>query len=85
MVDFSEVLNEIKDLKGFMTQKFDAQDLQFQKLNRRFDAQEAQIQEMRQSVQRWEDLGCSTNDFFASPCPNHDDIDGTSNPNESDA
>ncbi|KEH19367.1 hypothetical protein MTR_8g051775 [Medicago truncatula] len=45
VVDFSEVLNEIKDLKGFMTQKFDAQDLQFQKLNRRFDAQEAQIQE----------------------------------------
>jgi len=27
VVDFSEVLNIIKDLKCFMTQKFDAQDL----------------------------------------------------------
>ena len=34
-----------------MTQKFDAQDMKFQKVNRRFDAQDRQIQEMRDSVQ----------------------------------
>jgi len=83
-MDLSEVLNGIKDPKRFMTQKFDAQDLQFQEFNRRFDTQEAQIQEMRQSVQKWEDLGCSIDAFFASSCPNQDEIDGTSNPNEPD-
>lgn len=41
MVDLSEVLNGMKDLKRFMTQNFDAQDLQFQEVNRRFDTQEA--------------------------------------------
>jgi hypothetical protein len=40
---------------------------------------------MRQSIQKWEDLGCSTDAFFASPCLGHDEIDGTSNPNEPDA
>jgi len=64
MVDLSEVLNGMKDLKRFMTQNFDAQDLQFQEVNKRFDTQEAQIQEMRESVQKGEDLGCSTDAFL---------------------
>jgi hypothetical protein len=51
----------------------------------RFDTQEAQIQEMRESLQKWEDFGCTTDAFFASPCPNQDIDVGTSNPNEPDA
>ena len=51
MMDSNEVMNGIRDLKRFMTQKFDAQDMKFQKVNRRFDAQDHQIQEMRDSIQ----------------------------------
>jgi len=54
-------------------------------VNKRFNTQEAQIQEMRQSVQKWEDLGCTTDAFFASLCPDQDEIDGTTNPNDLDA
>jgi len=36
----SEVLLGIKDLKKYMSQKFDAQDLQFKEINKRFDAQD---------------------------------------------
>ena len=37
MVDLSKVLREVKDLKRCMIQKFVAQDMQFQEVNRRFD------------------------------------------------
>jgi len=40
---------------------------------------------MRESVKIWENLGCSTDAFFASPCPNQDTDVGTLNPNESNA
>jgi len=35
---------------------------------------------MRESLQKWEDPGCTTDDFFASPCPDQDIDAGTSNP-----
>jgi len=92
----SEVLLGINDLKKYMSQKFDAQDLQFKEINKRFDAQDLQfkdinirldylnasIQEMRESIQKWNDLGVSTDAFFASLCPDQDEIDGITNPTE---
>jgi methyl-accepting chemotaxis protein len=92
----SEVLLGIKDFKKYMSQKFDAQDLQFKEINKRFDAQDlkfndlntrldsqnASIQEMRESIQKWNDLGVSSDVFFASPCLDQDEIDGTTNPTE---
>jgi len=65
-MDYSDVINDIRDLKRFMTQKFDAQDMQFQEVNRRFDTQDRQLQEMKDSVQRWEDL-VGTRVFHKSP------------------
>jgi len=77
-----------------MSQKFDAQDLQFKEINKRFDAQDlkfndiytrldsqnASIQEILGSIQKWNDLGVSSDIFFASPCPDQDGNDGTPNP-----
>lgn len=37
MVDISVVMDGMMDLKMFMTQKFDAHDMQFQELNHRWD------------------------------------------------
>jgi len=42
-----EVLNGIKDLKKYMTQRFDAQELKFKEINKRFDAQDVQFKEVQ--------------------------------------
>ena len=82
-----------------MSQKFDAQDLQFKEINKRFDAQDVKfndlnkrldsqdtsIQEMWESIQKWNDLGVSSDAFFASPFPDQDEIDGATNPAEPEA
>jgi len=95
----SEVLLGIKDFKKYMSQKFDAQDLQFKEINKRFDAQDVKfndlnerldsqdtiIQEMWESIQKWNDLGVSSDVFFASPCPDQDEPDGTTNPTKPEA
>jgi len=38
---------------------------------------------MCELVQKWEDLGCSTDAYFATPFPDQDEIYGNSNPNDS--
>jgi len=95
----SEVLLGIKDLNKYMSQKFDSQDAQLKEINKRFDAQDlklkeinerldsqnAPIQDMRESIQKWIDLGVNTVSFFASPCPDQDNINGTATPNEPEA
>ena len=95
----SEVLLGIKDFKKYMSQKFDAQDLQFKEINKRFDVQDlkfndlntrldsqnSSIQEMWESIQKWNDLGVSSNVFFATPFPDQDLIDGTTNLTEPEA
>jgi len=95
-ISLREVLSKLKDFKKYMSQKFDAQDLQFKDINKRFDAQDlkfndintrldsqnASIQEMRGSVQKWNDLGVCSDIFFASLCPDQDGNDGTTNPTE---
>lgn len=99
IVSLSEVLLELKDFKKYMSQKFDAQDLQFKDINKRFDAQDLKfndintwldsqnvsIQKMWGSIQKWNDLGVSSDIFFASPCPDQDENDGTTNPTEPEA
>jgi len=36
-------------------------------------------------IQKWNDLGVSTDAFFASPCPDQDEIDGITIPTEPEA
>jgi len=59
--------------------------LKFKDINARLDSQNVSIQEMRDSIQKWNDLGVSSDVFFASPCPNQDEIARTTNPIEPEA
>jgi len=63
--DMIEVLESISDLKVFMTQRFNAQDHQFQELHHIFDTQETQFNEMGDQFHRWNtNLAASDDDFL---------------------
>ena len=47
------MLASIRDLKTFMTQRFDAPDQQFLDVNHKFDTQETQFNEIRDQFHRW--------------------------------
>jgi hypothetical protein len=49
-VDLCAMMNGMRDLKMFMTHKFDSHEVQFQ--------------EMRTFFQRWDNLGASPSEFF---------------------
>lgn len=50
----NDVMDGMRNLQLFMTERFDAHGVQFRELNRRFDVKDSQFQEMRASIQRWE-------------------------------
>jgi len=41
--------------------------VKFNDLNKRLDSQDTTIEEMRESIQKWNDLGVSSDVFSASP------------------
>jgi len=77
--DMSQVLASINDIKAFMIQRFNDQDVHFLEINHRFDTQETQFDEIKDQFHRWNtSLGVSTEDFF----PASDDINASFNPND---
>ena len=70
-----------------MTERFDAQDVQFGELNRRFDVQDNHFQKMGTSIQRLETtttIGVSPTHYFNSPFPDQNQA-GTLNHDGNDA
>jgi len=65
-VGLIQVLENITDLKAFMTQRFKDKDEQFLEINHKFDTQETQFNEMKEQFHRWNtNLAGSSADFFS--------------------
>jgi hypothetical protein len=67
------VMHGMRNMELFMSQRFDAQDVQFKELKKRFDAHNVQFRYMRAYIQRWENattVGLSPSQYFSSPYSN---------------
>jgi len=72
-------MDGMRNMQLFVTQRFDAQDVQIKELNQRIDAHDVQFREIEAYVQRWENaitVGLSPSQYFSSPYsnPNQDGL-----------
>jgi len=72
-VSLDGVIDGMKNMQLFMTQRFNVQDVQFKELNQRFNVHDVQFREMTTYIQRWENatIVClSPSQYFSSPYSN---------------
>lgn len=67
-VSLNDLMEGMRNMQLFITQRFDALDVQFMEINQRFDAQDAQFRKIGASIQRWENattVGLSPSQNFS--------------------